>query len=60
MTPIGQFNMGFIITRLTNQNTGSDDLFIVDQHASDEKHNFESLKKNAVIQTQKLIGWVEG
>ncbi|EPB66719.1 MutL dimerization domain protein [Ancylostoma ceylanicum] len=38
MSVIGQFNKGFIITRLR------DHLFLVDQHASDEKYNFESPK----------------
>ncbi|KAK0540296.1 ATP-binding mismatch repair protein [Tilletia horrida] len=32
-----------------------DDLFIVDQHASDEKYNFERLQADTVIQSQKLI-----
>lgn len=34
MRVIGQFNQGFIIS-LFNQ-----DLFVIDQHASDEKYNF--------------------
>uniref|UniRef100_A0A915B1E2 Mismatch repair endonuclease PMS2 n=2 Tax=Parascaris univalens TaxID=6257 RepID=A0A915B1E2_PARUN len=49
MDVIGQFNKGFIITRLRG------DLFIVDQHASDEKYNFERLQKEARIQSQLLI-----
>ncbi|GAA5827519.1 hypothetical protein JCM11251_003846 [Rhodosporidiobolus azoricus] len=32
-----------------------DDLFIVDQHASDEKYNFETLQAETVIQSQRLI-----
>ncbi|VDM48798.1 unnamed protein product [Toxocara canis] len=44
MEVIGQFNKGFIITRLRG------DLFIVDQHASDEKFNFERFQKKARIQ----------
>lgn len=44
-----QFNMGFIIARLGN------DLFIIDQHATDEKFNFETLMKTTVIQSQRLI-----
>ncbi|XP_062503811.1 mismatch repair endonuclease PMS2-like [Corticium candelabrum] len=46
---IGQFNLGFIIAKL-----GSD-LFIIDQHASDEKYNFERLQKTTVLEHQKLI-----
>lgn len=46
---VGQFNLGFILAKL-NQ-----DLFIVDQHASDEKYNFERLSKNTVLNKQPLI-----
>lgn len=49
MEIIGQFNLGFIITKL------SSDIFIVDQHASDEKYNFEMLQTTTVIQTQKMV-----
>lgn len=49
MKIIGQFNLGFIITKL------QDDLFIIDQHASDEKYNFETLQKTTVLSNQKLV-----
>lgn len=49
MEILGQFNLGFIITRF-----GSD-LFIVDQHATDEKYNFETLQQTCVLQNQRLI-----
>lgn len=49
MKIIGQFNLGFIITRLES------DLFIIDQHATDEKYNFEMLQKNTILQNQKLV-----
>ncbi|KAM6423910.1 mismatch repair endonuclease PMS2 [Liasis olivaceus] len=49
MDIVGQFNLGFIITKLKS------DLFIVDQHASDEKYNFEMLQEHTVLQGQKLI-----
>lgn len=49
---LGQFNLGFIITRL------NDDLFIVDQHASDEKYNFETLQRTTEMQSQQL-SWPE-
>lgn len=39
----GQFNLGFIIASLKR------DLFIVDQHASDEKFNFEHLRDSTVL-----------
>ncbi|XP_066250470.1 mismatch repair endonuclease PMS2 [Euwallacea similis] len=49
MEIIGQFNSGFIITKLDN------DLFIIDQHATDEKYNFEKLQQSTVLETQKLV-----
>ncbi|KFU93880.1 Mismatch repair endonuclease PMS2, partial [Chaetura pelagica] len=49
MEIIGQFNLGFIITKLNS------DLFIIDQHATDEKYNFEMLQQHTVLQGQKLI-----
>ncbi|XP_005145373.3 mismatch repair endonuclease PMS2 isoform X1 [Melopsittacus undulatus] len=49
MEIIGQFNLGFIIAKLNS------DLFIIDQHASDEKYNFEMLQQQTVLQGQKLI-----
>ncbi|XP_060116729.1 mismatch repair endonuclease PMS2 isoform X2 [Heteronotia binoei] len=49
MDIIGQFNLGFIITKLNS------DLFIIDQHASDEKYNFEMLQQHTFLQGQKLI-----
>nr|XP_012231577.1 PREDICTED: mismatch repair endonuclease PMS2 [Linepithema humile] len=49
MEVIGQFNLGFIIARLEN------DLFIIDQHATDEKFRFEKLNNETKLKTQKLI-----
>ncbi|CAK6446377.1 unnamed protein product [Pipistrellus nathusii] len=49
MEVIGQFNLGFIITKLDA------DLFIVDQHATDEKYNFEMLQQHTALQGQRLI-----
>lgn len=46
---IGQFNLAFIIGKLKN------DLFIIDQHASDEKYNFEQLQLTTVLENQELI-----
>ncbi|XP_075168627.1 mismatch repair endonuclease PMS2 isoform X2 [Haematobia irritans] len=48
MEILGQFNLGFIITKLET------DLFIVDQHATDEKYNFETLQKITALQHQPL------
>ncbi|KLT42955.1 DNA mismatch repair protein MutL [Cutaneotrichosporon oleaginosum] len=60
MEVLGQFNKGFIIARLRGHDTvgaisGSDDLFIIDQHASDEKYNFETLQRTTIIKAQALI-----
>lgn len=46
---IGQFNRGFIIAKL------DDEVFIIDQHASDEKYNFERLQNTTAITKQKLV-----
>ncbi|XP_058065931.1 mismatch repair endonuclease PMS2 [Anopheles bellator] len=49
MQIVGQFNLGFIVCRL------ADDLFIVDQHATDEKYNFEDLQQTTELQNQRLM-----
>jgi len=49
MEPLGQFNLGFIVARSAGE------LFIVDQHAADEKHRFETLRSSTEIHTQRLI-----
>nr|XP_026259957.1 mismatch repair endonuclease PMS2 [Urocitellus parryii] len=49
MEVLGQFNLGFIITKL------KEDIFLVDQHAADEKYNFEMLQQHTVFQAQRLI-----
>lgn len=56
---IGQFNHAFIVARKRSyDNVGDaclDDLFIIDQHASDEKYNFERMQAETVIQSQRLL-----
>ncbi|KAK3306914.1 uncharacterized protein B0T15DRAFT_431965 [Chaetomium strumarium] len=62
MKIIGQFNLGFILavreaassTEETPQNE-DDELFIIDQHASDEKYNFERLQASTTVQSQRLV-----
>lgn len=61
MSVLGQFNLGFIITRLNRTQLNDkgpeshDDLFIIDQHAADEKYNFETLQQTTKIQSQSLL-----
>ena len=49
MNIIGQFNKGFIITKLNTH------LFIIDQHASDEKSNYEHLLNELKLSKQPTI-----
>lgn len=49
MEIVGQFNLGFIVVRLR------EDLFLVDQHATDEKFNFERLEKGQILEQQPLV-----
>lgn len=49
MEVIGQFNLGFIIARL------NDDLYLLDQHACDEKYRFETLQSSTTIHRQQLL-----
>ncbi|KAL4760063.1 ATP-binding mismatch repair protein PMS1 [Aspergillus foveolatus] len=63
----GQFNLGFILasrSTSTSQRAESDpasglmfkdELFIIDQHASDEKINFERLQSTTTVQNQRLV-----
>ncbi|KAK1244754.1 hypothetical protein MKX08_004383 [Trichoderma sp. CBMAI-0020] len=61
MKIIGQFNLGFIIAvkparRMSTDSGGRhDELFIIDQHASDEKYNYEKLQHTTEIQSQRLV-----
>lgn len=67
MRVIGQFNLGFIIASLkTGQHQSKQDtarssradgtqLFIIDQHASDEKFRFEALNRESRIDRQPLV-----
>ena len=70
MEIVGQFNRGFIVVRRRTVDgegaaskgegeegagAGMDDLFIVDQHAADEKYNFETLQRTTRIASQKLF-----
>lgn len=59
MRIIGQFNLGFILASRAPESDGgpvaADDLFIIDQHASDEKYNFERLYATTIVQAQPLV-----
>ena len=55
----GQFNLGFIIALRHKDESDrarqKDELFIIDQHASDEKYNFERLQTETVVSNQRLV-----
>ncbi|KAH8681413.1 hypothetical protein BX600DRAFT_429356 [Xylariales sp. PMI_506] len=64
MKIIGQFNLGFILAMRASkgevddvevQHALDDELFIIDQHATDEKYNFERLQATTVVQSQRLV-----
>ncbi|KAK5657680.1 hypothetical protein OQA88_2752 [Cercophora sp. LCS_1] len=68
MRIIGQFNLGFILAvreapitpsssppTQTPTSRDDDELFIIDQHASDEKYNFERLQATTAVQSQRLV-----
>ena len=66
MDVVGQFNLGFIVARRRKPVAAADrqigladavmdDLFIVDQHAADEKCNFETLQANDGYQVAKTL-----
>ncbi|RVX75691.1 hypothetical protein B0A52_00047 [Exophiala mesophila] len=60
MQIVGQFNLGFIIAVRRSDGeessrTRQDELFIIDQHASDEKYNFERLQGETVVGNQRLV-----
>ncbi|KAI1352248.1 hypothetical protein F5Y01DRAFT_280362 [Xylaria sp. FL0043] len=64
MKIIGQFNLGFILAsrpaedKCVETQSGKDrddELFIIDQHATDEKYNFERLQASTVVQSQRLV-----
>ncbi|KAM3077169.1 ATP-binding mismatch repair protein, variant 2 [Clarireedia jacksonii] len=61
MKVIGQFNLGFILASKAPE-PGTDgalqtanNVFIIDQHSSDEKYNFERLQATTIVQSQRLV-----
>jgi DNA mismatch repair protein PMS2 len=60
MDVVGQFNRGFIVARLckAGEEGATDDLFIIDQHAADEKYNFETLQATTRLESQRLFSCV--
>lgn len=71
MKIVGQFNLGFILAIRPSSSASADptsshpapaeadddddELFIIDQHASDEKYNFERLQATTSVQSQRLV-----
>lgn len=64
MEVLGQFNLGFIVARRRkaveerSETAEMDDLFIIDQHAADEKYNFETLQQTTLLEGQRLLRYV--
>ncbi|KAK4041190.1 hypothetical protein C8A01DRAFT_45629 [Parachaetomium inaequale] len=65
MRIVGQFNLGFVLAvreaaasspeDAPAAAAADDELFIIDQHASDEKYNFERLQATTTVQSQRLV-----
>jgi DNA mismatch repair protein PMS2 len=56
MRIIGQFNLGFILAiRPPSHDQDQDELFIIDQHAADEKYNYERFSRTITLQSQRLV-----
>lgn len=49
MQVLGQFNKGFIIARMNNH------IFIIDQHATDERANFEDQLEKCPLEKQLMV-----
>ena len=58
MKVIGQYNCGFILAKSILPN-GNCNIFIIDQHASDERYRFEALEKGLQFTTQSLLHPIE-
>lgn len=50
---IGQFNLGFLVSSLEIENKVM--LFLIDQHAADEKFNYENLLDKIHPSPQQLV-----
>nr|POE75160.1 isoform 3 of mismatch repair endonuclease pms2 [Quercus suber]POE94761.1 isoform 3 of mismatch repair endonuclease pms2 [Quercus suber] len=56
MRVVGQFNLGFVLAiRPATSAHADDELFIIDQHAADEKYNYERLQRTVSLQSQRLV-----
>jgi DNA mismatch repair protein PMS2 len=56
MRIVGQFNLGFILAiRPPSNDEDQDELFIIDQHAADEKYNYERFSRTITLQSQRLV-----
>lgn len=54
MRVVGQFNKGFILV-VKSDDRDQNDLFVIDQHASDEIFNFERLQNELQMNCQPLV-----
>lgn len=55
MQVLGQFNCGFILARLDRPDTNTSNMYIIDQHAADERFRLETLERLEKINIQQLV-----
>jgi len=53
MEVMGQFNQGFILTSLSRDSYRH--IYIIDQHAADERYQLETLTRSCIIKSQRLL-----
>jgi DNA mismatch repair protein PMS2 len=62
MKVVGQFNKGFIMSAIPFHDASCVlkriDLFMIDQHAADEKYRFETFMQSTRISSQPLARWI--
>lgn len=55
MEVIGQFNCGFILTKLPDNKSEIRNVYIIDQHASDERYRLEMLERTLTFTIQRML-----
>lgn len=55
MQILGQFNCGFILARLDRPDLKTSNMYIIDQHAADERFRLETLERIEKVNVQQLM-----